>query len=485
MRAALVVSGVGILLGAGLFTVRLWAVLHAISPDSSPTDLIVTLVHAQSDEPGSLGWKIKHDERINVLLLGYGGPGHDGPYLTDSIMLVSIKATSRQAILISLPRDLWVRIPALPNNGSMTGKVNSAYAIGTDHRNYPNVRAQWKTDTGGGDLAAATISQLTNQHIDYWVGVDFKAFRDVVNALGGVQLNVPTPLDDPYFPAGETTGYMHIHFNAGPQQLNGERALEYARSRETTTDFDRSRRQQAIMLAVRQKAVSVNAIPHLFQLLAALENNVRTNLRPQEIQQLADLTGQFKDADIRHIGIDTSNLLRSGFINGQYALLPRDPTFAVLQRYLDMALPDRAALAATVPFQIQDGSRRYWLPYVGSPAKVMTSLMQNIGWNATQGPNAPLVAQTQIRDGSGGTAAATVAWLQQYFKAPVVLVPAPSTGPAVSVVLGSDFTVKAFPAPVIPATPRPATPRPSNSPSGPATPTVPPTATATPSTKPS
>src|SRR6202022_3604491 len=103
-----------------------------------------------------------------------------------------------------------------------------------------------------------TISQLTNQHIDYWVGVDFKAFRDVVNALGGVQLNVPTPLDDPYFPAGETTGYMHIHFNAGPQQLNGERALEYARSRETTTDFDRSRRQQAIMLAVRQKAVSVN-----------------------------------------------------------------------------------------------------------------------------------------------------------------------------------------------------------------------------------
>src|ERR1700736_3485660 len=100
VRAALVVSGVGILLGAGLFTVRLWAVLHAISPHSSPTDLIVTLAHAQSDEPGSLGWKIKHDERINVLLLGYGGPGHDGPYLTDSIMLVSIKATSRQAVLI-------------------------------------------------------------------------------------------------------------------------------------------------------------------------------------------------------------------------------------------------------------------------------------------------------------------------------------------------------------------------------------------------
>ena len=486
MRAALMVSGVVILLGAGFFTIRLWAALHAISPHSSPADLIVTLAHAQSDDPGSLGWKIKHGERINILLLGYGGPGHDGPYLTDSIMLVSIRATSRQAVLISLPRDLWVRIPALPNNGSMVGKLNNAYAIGTDHHNYPNVRAQWKTDTGGGDLAAATISQITNQHVDYWIGVDFTAFRDLVNALGGVQLNVPTPLDDPYYPAGETTGYMHIHFNAGPQQLDGERALEYARSRETTSDFDRSRRQQAIMLAVRQKAMSVDAVPHLFQLLSALETNVRTNLRPQEIQQLAELAGQFKDADIRHIGIDTSNLLRSGYSsNGQYILLPRDPTFSFIQHYLDMALPARPDLATQVPFQIQDGSRRYWLPNAGTPARVMTSLMQNIGWNASLGPNAPLLAQTQIRDGSGGTAAATVAWLQQYFKATVVVVPAPSTGPVVSVVLGSDFTTKAFPVPAIPATPRPATPRPSSSPGSPISPSPTASPTAAPSSKPS
>jgi LCP family protein required for cell wall assembly len=487
MRTGLVVCGVVILLGAGFVTIRLWTALHAISPHSSPTDLLVALAHAQTDEPGSLGWKIKHDERINILLLGYGGPGHDGAYLTDSIMLVSVKGASRQAVMISLPRDLWVRIPALPNNGFMSGKLNNAYAIGTDHRNYPNVRAQWKTDTGGGDLAAATISQITHQHVDYWVGVDFKAFRDLVNALAGVQLNIPTALDDPYYPAGETTGYMHIHLDAGPQQLDGEHALQYARSRETTSDFDRSRRQQAIMLAVRQKALSVNALPHLFQLLSALQHNVRTNLRPQDMQLLAELAGQIKEADIRHIGIDSSNLLRSTFVNGQYVLLPRDPTYAMLQRYLDLALPDRAELAARVPFQIQDGSRRYWLPYAGTPAKVMTGLLQNIGWNATQGPSAPLVAQTQIRDGSGGTAAAMVAWLQQYFKATVVVVPAPSSGPAISVVLGSDFTAKAFPVPLIPATPRPSSSpsgTPTGTPSSPVSPTPTATASILPSTKP-
>jgi len=408
------------------------------------------MVHAQTDDPGSLGWKIKHDERINVLLLGYGGPGHDGPYLTDSVMLLSIRPGNREAIMVSLPRDLWVKIPALPNNRYMMGKLNSAYAIGTDHRNYPNVRSDWKTDTGGGDLAAATVSQVTGQPIDYWVGVDFKAFRDVVNALGGVTVDVPTTLDDPFFPAGESTGMMHIRINAGLQQFDGEKALEYARSRETTSDFDRSRRQQLIMLAVRQRVFSLNAVPRLFSLLGALQDNVRTNLRPAEMQQLAVLAGRIKDQDIRRVAIDTSNLLRSGFNSGgQYILQPLDPTYAALHRYLAMALPDRSVLLTQTPFQVQDGSARYWLPYgVGTPASIMTSLFQAQGWSATLGPAAAQrVAQTQILDGSGGRALATVAWLQDYFGAVVTTVPVPSSGAKVTVVLGSDFTLKTFPAP--------------------------------------
>src|SRR5437763_4410725 len=177
---------------------------------------------------------------------------------------------THEATIVSLPRDLCLQRPALPNNRYMMGKLNSAYAIGTDRRNYPNVRSDWKTATGGGDLAAATVSQVIGQPVDYWVGVDFKAFRDVVDALGGVQINVPTALDDRRYPRGETAGMMHIHFNPGLQQFDGERALEYARSRESTSDFDRSRRQELIMLAVRQRVFSLNAIPRLLSLLGAL-----------------------------------------------------------------------------------------------------------------------------------------------------------------------------------------------------------------------
>jgi polyisoprenyl-teichoic acid--peptidoglycan teichoic acid transferase len=444
-----VIAGLALLV-SGLAVFRVWSAIHAISPRAQPQDLIA-LVQAKSDEPGSVGWKIKHDERINILFLGYGGPGHDGPYLTDSIMLLSIRPGTREAIMISIPRDLWVKIPALPGNGFMMGKLNSAYAIGTDHNNYPNVRSDWKTSTGGGDLAAATVSQVTGQPIDYWVGVDFKAFRDVVNALGGVRVDVPTMLDDPYFPAGESTGMMRVHFDAGWQQFDGERALEYARSRETTSDFDRSRRQQLIMLAVRQRVFSLNAIPRMLSLLGALQDNVRTNLRPGDMQQLADLAGKIKDQDIRRVAIDTSNLLRSGTSsNGQYILEPLDPTYSALHRYLATALPDRSTLTKQVPFQVQDGSGRYWLPYgIGTPASIMTSLLQAEGWEAIVAPPATKrVTQTQILDGSGGRAAATVAWLQDYFGAVVTTVPAPASGPSVTVVLGSDFTLKTFPAPL-------------------------------------
>ena len=431
---------------SGFTVFRVWSALHAISPRAQVQD-VITLVQAQTDSPGSLGWKIKQGQRINILLLGYGGPGHDGPYLTDSIMLLSIQPASRQAMMISLPRDLWVKIPALPRNGYMWGKLNSAYAIGTDHADYPNLRSDWKTDTGGGDLAAATISQITGQPIDYWVGVDFKAFRDVVDALGGVRVNVPTALDDPYFPAGETTGMIHIHFNAGPQAMNGEQALEYARSRETTSDFDRSKRQQLIMLAVRQKVFSLNAVPKLFSLLSALQDNVRTNLRPQELRALAGLAGQLKDADIHRVAIDTTNFLRSGWSrDGQYILQPLDSNYGALQHYLAAVLPNVSALSRQMPFQVVDGNRNYRVPYgAGTPAVITASLLQAIGLQATAGPAATQrVAHTEILDGSAGKAEPLIAWLQSYFGATVTPVPAPSSGPAVTVVLGSDYAAKTF-----------------------------------------
>src|SRR3989442_12543256 len=117
------------------------------------------------------------------------------------------------------------------------------------------------------------------------------------------------------------------------------------------------------MLAVRQRVFSLNAIPRMPSLLGALQDNVRTNLRPGDLQQLADLAGHLKDQDIRRGAIDTFNLLRSGTSsNGQYILQPLDPTYGALQRYLAKVLVDRSTLASQGPFQGQGGGRRSCLP---------------------------------------------------------------------------------------------------------------------------
>ena len=327
----------GLLLAVVVLAGYVWTALTTIAPRSEIGDLVALV--ANGGGASTLDSKTRSDRPINMLFLGYGGPGHGGPYLTDSMLLLSIKPVSQKAVMISIPRDLVVSIPALPDNGTIPARINLAYAIGVDKQSFPNVRDSWRTPTGGGDLAAATVAEVTGLPIDYWVAVDFMAFRQVVDALGGIDVTIPEPLDDPYFPAGETAAYTHVHFDAGRQHLNGERALEYARSRQTTSDFDRSRRQRLLLLAIQQRIHGLASVPQLVGLVSALRDNARTNLRPVELRELAHLLAGIPQDGIRQIGLDDSNvLIKHSLPDGTYVLSPRDGSFAALQRYLSLAI---------------------------------------------------------------------------------------------------------------------------------------------------
>ena len=320
----------------------LWSALTTIAPRTQVGDVVALVTGAS--EGGTLTSKMRSDQPINILFLGYGGPGHDGPYLTDSMLLLSIKPVSREVVIISIPRDLVAPIPALPDQGTISARINLAYAIGVDRQSFPNVADSWRGPTGGGDLAAATVADVSGQPVDYWVAVDFKGFRQVVDALGGIDVTIPEPLDDPYFPAGETTAYIHIHFDAGRQRLNGERALVYARSRQTTSDFDRSRRQRLMLVAIQRRIHSLGSLPQLVGLVSALRDNVRTNLRPVELRELAHLLAPMPQDSFRQIGLDDRNVLvRRDLPDGTYVLSPREGSFAALQHYLASALASPSA----------------------------------------------------------------------------------------------------------------------------------------------
>lgn len=430
----MVAAGTASLL-AFVFAGWLWTTVEGVAPRTQPEDVLALV--GRDPEQSLVARRTAAGKRINVLLLGYGGPGQEGPYLTDSITVLSIDPGGRQAVVISLPRDLWVQVPALAPDQSVWARLSAAYAMGADRADFPAVRDRWKSPTGGGDLAAATVEQVTGLSIDYWVSADFSAFRGVIDALGGITVDAPSALDDPCFPA---------HFPAGQQWLDGQRALIYARSRMTTSDFDRSRRQRLILMAIDQRLRSENLLPRLLPLMSAVRGNLLTNLRPADLRDLTHVAASMNQADIRQITIDDTNfLVQHPLGDGNIILAPRDPTYTSLQRYLAAALPTRAVVQAHVPILVEDGSASYELPGSATPAHVVAQLLRSIGLDAAALPGGlPVgIAQTEIRIGTDSRDTLTGEWLRGYLGGRDI--PATSSPSGITVVLGSDFTSRAFP----------------------------------------
>src|ERR1700704_3356836 len=157
---------------------------------------------------GSIAYRLKHKDAvpINILMLGYGGTENDAPYLTDTIMAVRLDPASGRIAMISVPRDLYVSIPAWPDSARITDKekINAAFEYGTDASKVIDnslKKADYQGRDGAGHLAEETVGKVTGLHFDRYAAVDFKAFRQIVDALGGVDVCLNTNLDDYNYPA--------------------------------------------------------------------------------------------------------------------------------------------------------------------------------------------------------------------------------------------------------------------------------------------
>lgn len=303
-------------------------------------------------DQSNLQQAIRGKQRVNILLLGYGGDGHQGGYLTDSIMVLHLDFAAGKAAMISVPRDTWVQIPTSGDNGGYW-KVNAAYAFGLDDRTYPRKQAQFTGSAGGGNLAKYEISKILGMPIDYFIAVDFDGFKEIVNDLGGVEVSVDnaftdytypesdqtingswcTASDEPAAPLAPAPGpsdcrYKKVHFDAGQQFMSGARALEYARSRHAAgiegSDFARAKRQQKLMAAIEKKALSINALPKALSLMQDAAGHFTTDMSFAEIK---DLSSYLKDSDLQNaarLSINDNGLLVSGAsADGQYILTPR------------------------------------------------------------------------------------------------------------------------------------------------------------------
>jgi polyisoprenyl-teichoic acid--peptidoglycan teichoic acid transferase len=233
----------------------------------------------------------------NILLLGNDVAEVQGGR-TDTIIIVSINKDTKTANLLNLPRDLFVYIPQWTVN-----RINLALPHGHGS-GYPG---------GGGALVADTILYNFGIPIDQYARVGFDGFKEAVDILGGVEIAVSCPLTDwrlssPELDPNVKENYIYYRLEPGVYQMDADLALWYARSRMTTSDFDRNRRQQQILHAMLNRGLDLDLLPQAPQLWDAFQQNVETNMSFNQILQLAALAPAVRQNGIQHLNLPRAAL---------------------------------------------------------------------------------------------------------------------------------------------------------------------------------
>ncbi|MEK7158412.1 MAG: LCP family protein [Patescibacteria group bacterium] len=314
-----IIAGLVCLIAAGglFFGVRTFAAfVQVLSSEEGQAPILEQLGHLVSNADRKLDGE--DAGKINILLLGMGGDGHPGGKLADTILVASINTESKQTALISIPRDL---VYDFEGRGYTFRKINSGYYLGESQ----------KAEGGGVGVMRRAVENVTGLTIPYWAGIDFEGFRKMIDNLGGVDIVVDKPFSDRLYPT-YSYGYQTVTFEKGPQHLNGEKALQYARSRHgnngTGSDFDRSRRQKMILGAIKQKALSLYTLFNptaMTSLLGTVSEHVRTNIELSEMARFWEVSQSIQTDAVLQLTIDNgaSKLLHSERGDqGAYTLVP-------------------------------------------------------------------------------------------------------------------------------------------------------------------
>lgn len=266
------------------------------------------LLNNQNVDPSLL--KGEGDGRINILVLGKGGPEQrDGPDLTDTIIIASIDPIANEATLLSIPRDFWVKSPA----GSQS-KINQVYydakykALNSYSSSQKSSdEAKVKSETAGVDALKQVITDSMGVPIHYYAMIDFAGFKKAIDTVGGIDINVNEGMA-----VTETmwiNGRYLLDVKAGQEHFDGNRALAFSRSRKTSGkgDFARSERQRAVMIALKDKALSTGTLANpvkLNQLIGDFEGQLGTDFSVNEMLRLYDLSKVIQSDKIVSIGLD-------------------------------------------------------------------------------------------------------------------------------------------------------------------------------------
>ncbi|OGC54696.1 hypothetical protein A2797_02320 [candidate division WWE3 bacterium RIFCSPHIGHO2_01_FULL_48_15] len=270
------------------------------------------------------------DGRVNALILGLDSRGGTGLLNTDTILVGSLSVTGEEPVLISVPRDFWISLAPYSY-----GRINSAYSVG-------GTQKDGSFDEGeGAEFAKGKIEGVLGIPIHYFAVIDFEGFKEVIETVGGVEVCVERAFDDYSYPVpGHESDpiisrrYEHLHFNSGCQLMDEETALKYARSRTGTNgegnDFARVRRQQNVIMGVKDKIFSLNLLTDsgkIVKLYQQFSKSLRTNMTLGELKRALEIAQKVVDfAQVKSLVLDPDSQLvyhpDPASYGGAYVLVP-------------------------------------------------------------------------------------------------------------------------------------------------------------------
>lgn len=434
LRVAGVLVALGILMGGGL-ALKLYIKSHGIFKGGSNGAAALN----KNVSPTLL--KGEGDGRVNILLLGRGGTGHDGADLTDTILIASIDPIAKEVALVSLPRDLWVR-----SSAGGQSKINAVYSLAK--MNYlSNYTEKQQTDAvkdqaqkAGVKAIEDTITATIGIPIHYYGMIDFQGFIDAVNAVGGVDINVKTEVYDTFIQADNNNNPLIAA--VGQQHFDGKHALLYAQSRHGSLrgDFDRTERQREVVVALKEKILSLGTFANpikINQLIDAIGNHVSTDFSQNELKRVYDVAKDVPSTKIASIGLadPPNNFVTTDNINGQSVVVPRAGLFnyTEIQSYIRNTLRDSFLKSENANIIILNGTTTPGL------ATLKSTELKSYGYNVTQVADAPTknYAKTTLIDLTKGVKKYTKSYLEKRLGVTAV-----TTLPDKSIVTGTaDFVI--------------------------------------------
>ena len=380
-------------------------------------------------------------ERLNVLLVGSDQRKGDASFSTDTMIVVSVDPGTGEVAMLQVPRDM-VDVPVPANARSLwrnvyRGKINSWF---TQNRNRTDLWQGKTAQARGFASLKGILGELYGLDIRYYVMVNFDGFVKVVDTLGGLQVNVQIPVAESTYPLD--TGHSgRIYIPAGPQHMTGEQALIYARSRHRSTDFDRGRRQQRVLVSLRDQMSAQAIIANLPGLVDALKGSVKTDIQTSALPRLLALAESVDTKNIR------SYVFSPSFYATEYVTSPRGyiitPNVARIRKAVKEAFqvtPEQLALRERLGAE----AARAWVLNGSGRNGLAVGVSDYLGYDGLESsaPNqrVSVIAKTQVvvYNGAEAEMPKTIAYLEDLFGLKVTMLTDPKVTVDLIVTLGKD-----------------------------------------------